>query len=77
MTSITRWRRCCAARDELTFYGSTFFHSANNVSVAQPGTYTVTATLGAPVFPWHGEEDEAPALSEGTVVEFADVELGA
>ena len=65
------------AEDELTFYGSTFFHYANNFSVAQPGTYTVKATLGAPDFPWHGEQDEAPALSEGTVVEFADVELGA
>lgn len=65
------------AKDRLNFYGSTFFHYANNFSIADPGTYTVKATLKAPTFPWHGAEDDAPALSDGAVVEFADVELGA
>lgn len=64
------------AQDELNFYGSTFFHYANNFSIAEAGTYTIKATLDAPTFPWHGAEDEAPALSEGAVVEFTDVELG-
>lgn len=65
------------ATDELNFYGSTFFHYADNFSIEEPGAYTIRATLEAPPFPWHGEQDEAPALSDGAVVEFADVELGA
>jgi hypothetical protein len=65
------------AKDRLSFYGSTFFHYANNFSIAEAGSYTIKATLKAPTFPWHGADDEAPALSDGAVVEFADVELGA
>ena len=65
------------AEEGLDFYGSTFFHYADNFSISEPGTYTIKATLEAPPFSWHGEEDQAPALSEGAVVEFADVELGA
>jgi hypothetical protein len=65
------------AKQKLNFYGSTFFHYANNFSIAEAGTYTIKATLEAPTFPWHGAEDEAPALSDGAVVEFDGVELGA
>lgn len=64
------------AEEELNFYGSTFFHYANNFSIAEAGSYTVRATLEAPTFPWHGGEEEPPALSEGAVAEFTDVELG-
>lgn len=64
------------ASEKLNFYGSTFFHYANNFSIPT-GTYTIKATLQAPTFPWHGEQDEAPALSEGAAVEFTSVELGA
>lgn len=65
------------AKEKLNFYGSTFFHYANNFSIKEQGTYTIKATLEAPTFPWHGAEDEAPALSDGAVVEFDGVELGA
>lgn len=61
---------------DLTFYYSTFFHYANNFSVPA-GEYTLRATLGAPTFPRHGAEDEAPALVEGTTVEFKGIALGA
>lgn len=61
------------AKEQLTFYGSTFFHYANNFSIKEHGTYTIKA----PTFPWHGAEDEAPALADGAVVEFDGVELGA
>jgi hypothetical protein len=60
---------------ELTFLHSTFFHYADNFEVPEGGTYTLRATLGAPDFAHHGEEGERPSLSEGTVVEFEDVEL--
>lgn len=59
----------------LNFLYSTFFHYANNFEVPEEGTYTLRATLGAPDFARHGEEGEEPPLSEGTEVEFADVEL--
>ena len=65
------------AADKLNFYGSTFFHYANNFSIAEAGTYTIKATLEAPTFPWHGAEDETPALADGAVVEFPNVKLGA
>lgn len=61
---------------DLNFYYSTFFHYANNFSVPE-GTYTLRATLGAPDFMRHGDEDETPALTEGATVEFDDIELGA
>lgn len=62
-------------RTRLSFYYSTFFHYADNVSVPEPGTYTVRATLGAPSFRRHGEESQTPPLAEGATVEFADVSL--
>lgn len=61
---------------DLNFYYSTFFHYANNFSIAQPGEYTVRATLGVPAFNRHGEAAEQPPLTEGTTVEFEDVHLG-
>lgn len=64
------------ATQKLNFYGSTFFHYANNFSIAKKGTYTIKATLEAPAFPWHGDKNEAPALSDGATVEFKDIELG-
>lgn len=57
------------------FYSDEFFHYAQNFSVPDPGTYTLRATLEAPEFPRHGEEQEGPALAEGATVEFEDVEL--
>ena len=60
---------------ELNFLHSTFFHYANNFEVPEDGTYTLRATLGAPSFARHGEQGDEPALSEGTEVEFEDVEL--
>lgn len=60
---------------ELNFYYSTFFHYANNFSIPAEGSYTLRAELGTPGFLRHGDEDEAPALSNGTTVEFDDVEL--
>lgn len=60
---------------DLNFYYSTFFHYATNFSVPEDGTYTLRATLGAPTFLRHGDEDEGPALAEGTTVEFTDVAL--
>lgn len=65
------------AKQQLSFYGSTFFHYADNFSIKEKGEYTIKATLEAPAFPWHGAEDEAPALADGAVVEFDGVELGA
>jgi hypothetical protein len=62
---------------DLQFYYSTFFHYANNFSIPEAGTYTLRATVGAPTFNRHGAADEAPPLTEGTTVEFRDVELGA
>ena len=62
-------------KQALNFYYSTFYHYANNFSIAEEGTYTLRATLGAPAFNRHGEESEGPALAEGVTVEFADVEL--
>ena len=38
-------------------------------------SFTLRATLGVPAFNRHGEESETPALTEGTTVEFTDVEL--
>lgn len=61
---------------DLEFYYSTFYHYANNFSIGDAGSYTVRATLGAPTFNRHGAADEAPALVDGTTVEFTDVELG-
>lgn len=63
------------AEHDLDFYYSTFFHYATNVSIPEDGTYTLRATLGAPTFLRHGDEDEGPALAEGTTVEFTDVAL--
>lgn len=60
---------------QLQFLYSTFFHYANNFEVPEDGKYTLRATLGAPSFARHGEEGEEPPLSEGTEVEFQDVEL--
>ena len=60
---------------DLNFYYSTFYHYANNFTVPEDGTYTLRATLGVPTFHRHGEESEDPALTEGTTVEFTDVEL--
>lgn len=60
------------AKTPLTFYYSTFFHYADNVSVPA-GDYTIRATLGAPGFKRHGAEDEAPALAQGVTVEFEGV----
>lgn len=63
-------------RKGLEFFHSTFFHYADNFSVPRAGDYTIRATLGVPTFNRHGEEEQAPALAEGTTVEFTDVELG-
>ncbi len=63
-------------KQKLNFYYSTFFHYANNFSIAKPGTYTLRATLGVPAFNRHGDQAEGPKLAEGTVVEFTGVELG-
>lgn len=63
------------AKDRLNFYGSTFFHYANNFSIPESGTYTLRATLGAPTFLRHGEENQMPALSTGATATFDDVEL--
>ena len=60
---------------QLQFLYSTFFHYANNFEVPEDGKYTLRATLGAPGFARHGEEGEEPPLSEGTEVEFENVEL--
>jgi len=60
---------------QLNFYYSTFFHYADNFVVPDPGTYTLRATLGAPMFFRHGEAGETPPLTEGATVEFTDVEL--
>ncbi|GAA6527609.1 iron transporter [Intrasporangium sp. DVR] len=60
---------------KLNFYYSTFYHYANNFTVPDAGTYTLRATLGVPAFNRHGEQSETPPLTEGTTVEFADVEL--
>lgn len=62
-------------KQKLNFYYSTFFHYANNFSIPEAGTYTLRATLDAPQFRRHGEEAEGPALADGAVVEFDDVEL--
>lgn len=62
-------------KQTLNFYYSTFFHYANNFSIPEAGTYTLRATLGAPEFRRHGEEADGPALADGAVVEFDDVEL--
>ena len=59
----------------LEFYYSTFYHYANNFTVPDACTNTLRATLGAPTFNRHGDESETPALTEGTTVEFTDVEL--
>jgi hypothetical protein len=59
----------------LHFLHSTFFHYANNFEVPEDGHYTLRATLGDPTFARHGEAGEAPALDEGTRVEFEDVDL--
>lgn len=59
----------------LNFYYSTFYHYANNFAVPEAGTYTLRATIGVPAFNRHGQESETPALTEGTTVEFKDVEL--
>ncbi|WP_153506228.1 hypothetical protein [Cumulibacter manganitolerans] len=61
---------------DLNFYYSTFFHYASNFSIAEPGTYTVRATLGVPAFNRHGEAAEQPPLSQGATVEFTNVHLG-
>lgn len=62
-------------RTELHFLYSTFFHYADNVSVPEKGTYSLRATLGAPDFLRHGEENQRPPLTEGTTVTFEEVEL--
>jgi hypothetical protein len=62
------------ATKQLSFYYATFFHYAENFSL-EPGEYTLRATLGAPAFRRHGEQDEPPALSEGVTVTFEDVEI--
>ncbi len=59
----------------LTQYYGEFFHYAENFAVAQPGRYTLRATIDAPALRRHGEENEKPALSDGVTVEFKDVEL--
>ena len=62
-------------KKKLNFYYSTFFHYANNFSIPADGQYTLRASLGAPTFLRHGEENERPALSEGATVTFEDVEI--
>ncbi len=59
----------------VNFYYAEFFHYANNFSVPTAGRYTLRATLAPPTFLRHGEQGEQPPLSEGTTVEFRDVEL--
>lgn len=59
----------------LTFYHAEFFHYANNFAVPANGRYTLRARVDAPSFPRHGERDEQPALADGAVAEFRDVEL--
>lgn len=59
----------------LNFYYSTFFHYANNFSIPADGAYTLRATIEAPTFLRHGEEEETPALTEGATVTFEDVSL--
>ncbi|MGH3331801.1 MAG: iron transporter [Nocardioidaceae bacterium] len=60
---------------ELNFYYSTFFHYANNFTIPKDGKYTLRASLEAPTFLRHGEENEEPALDEGTKVTFENVDL--
>lgn len=60
---------------DLFFLYSEFFHYANNFSVPTAGHYTLRATLAPPTFLRHGEQGQQPPLSEGTTVEFRDVEL--
>lgn len=59
----------------LNFYHAEFFHYANNFSVPTAGRYTLRATVAPPTFLRHGEQGEQPPLSEGTTVEFRNVEL--
>ena len=61
---------------DLSFYYSTFFHYANNFSIAKADSYTLRATLGVPTFNRHGEAGEQAPLSQGATVEFKNVELG-
>jgi hypothetical protein len=60
---------------DLNFYYAEFFHYANNFSIPEAGAYTLRATLEVPAFLRHGEEADGPALAEGAVVEFPDVQL--
>jgi len=60
---------------DLSFYYATFFHYATNFSIPANGNYTLRATLGAPTFLRHGDPNDGPALADGAVVEFTDVEL--
>lgn len=62
-------------KQELEFYYSTFFHYADNFHVPEAGTYTLRATLDAPGFRRHGDEEDGPALADGVTVEFDGVEL--
>jgi hypothetical protein len=61
--------------ENLNFYYAEFFHYANNFAIPRAGTYTLRATLGAPTFLRHGEQNHQPALADGATATFADVKL--
>jgi hypothetical protein len=62
-------------RKRLAFYYAEFFHYAENFSVPEPAEYTLRASIGAPAFRRHGEEQDAPALAEDATATFRGVRL--
>jgi hypothetical protein len=62
-------------RKPLSFYYAEFFHYAENFRIPETGEYTLKATVEAPAFRRHGEEDAGPALGEGAEVEFDNVTI--
>ena len=57
----------------LSFYYAEFFHYADNFRIPRDGEYTLRATVEAPPFRRHGDEDSGPALMESAQVEFQNV----
>ena len=57
----------------LSFYYAEFFHYADNFRIPRDGEYTLRATVEAPQFRRHGDEDSGPALMEDAQVEFENV----
>lgn len=60
----------------LSFYYADFYHYANNFSIPEKGSYTLTVEFSSPEFRRHGDADgEGRVFTEPVQIEFDSVEI--